>query len=292
MHTTQFAIRGPGIDLYRPVLELAATTSRNSGEQPVLVAGIIGPTAQAVAEAETAVELGYDVGLLGLGALGHLDNEALIAHCRAVAEVIPLFGFYLQTAVGGRPLDTDFWRRFAELERVVAIKVAPFNRYQTIDVVRGVIEAGRVADISLYTGNDDTIVFDLLSEFRLDGGSAHFVGGLLGQWAVGTRRAAELLRDVAEWRASGAIPGEAIVRARELTDTNAALFDAANGFAGCIAGIHELLRRQGLLAGRWCLDPVEDVSPGQLAAIDRVHRAYPHLHDDEFIAEHIDAWLD
>jgi dihydrodipicolinate synthase/N-acetylneuraminate lyase len=291
VHTTQFAIREPGIDLYRPVLELAAATSRESEKQPVLVAGLIGATRQAVAEAETAVEFGYDAGLLGLGALAHLDNDALIAHCRAVGEVIPLFGFYLQTAVGGRPLDADFWRRFAELERVVAIKVAPFNRYQTIDVVRGVIDSGRAGDISLYTGNDDTIVFDLLSEFRLDGHSARFVGGLLGQWAVGTRRAAQLLRDVAEWRAAGAIPGEAMVRAHELTDTNAALFDAANGFAGCIAGIHELLHRQGLLAGRWCLNPVEDVSHGQLEAIDRVLRAYPQLHDDEFIAEHLDAWL-
>jgi dihydrodipicolinate synthase/N-acetylneuraminate lyase len=291
VHTTQFAIRDPGIDLYRPVLELAAETSRETDRRPLLVAGLIGATAQALAEAETAVELGYDAGLLGLGALADADNDELIAHSRAVAEVIPVFGFYLQPAVGGRRLDVDFWRRFAEIQDVVAIKVAPFNRYQTIDVVRGVVDAGRSGEIALYTGNDDTILFDLLSEYSLDGHVAHFAGGLLGQWAVGTRRAVELLSDAATWRARREIPLDAIVRAHELTDTNAALFDAANGFAGCIAGIHEILRRQGLLAGRWCLDPAEDISPGQLEEIDRVHRAYPHLHDDKFIAEHLDAWL-
>jgi dihydrodipicolinate synthase/N-acetylneuraminate lyase len=291
VHTTQFAIRNSGVDLYRPVLALAAETSREREEPPVLVAGIVGPTQQALAEAETAVELGYDAGLLGLGALANASNDELLAHSRAVAEVIPVFGFYLQPAVGGRQLDVDFWRRFAEIERVVAIKIAPFNRYQTLDVVRGVIEAGRAREIALYTGNDDTIVFDLVSEYRLDGHSACFAGGLLGQWAVGTRRATELLRDAAEWRASGSIPAAALVRAHELTDTNAALFDAANGFAGCIAGIHEVLRRQRLMAGRWCLDPAEDVSPGQLEEIDRVCAAYPHLHDDEFVAERLDAWL-
>jgi dihydrodipicolinate synthase/N-acetylneuraminate lyase len=291
VHTTQFAIRNPGIDLYRPVLELAAATSREADVRPVLVAGIIGPTPQAVTEAETAAELHYDAGLLGLGALADAGNDELIEHCRAVAAVIPVFGFYLQPAAGGRRLDVDFWRRFAEIEDVVAIKVAPFNRYQTLDVVRGLVDAGRAGEIALYTGNDDTILFDLLSEYRLDGHAVHFAGGLLGQWAVGTRRAVELLGRAAEWRARGEIPLDAIVRAHELTDTNAALFDAANGFAGCIAGIHELLRRQGLLAGRWCLDPGEDVSPGQLEEIDRVHRTYPHLHDDEFVAEHLDAWL-
>jgi dihydrodipicolinate synthase/N-acetylneuraminate lyase len=277
VHTTQFAIRSAG--LHRPVLELAAETSREASSQPVLVAGVIGETAQAVAEAETARELGYDVVLLGLGGLGAYSDDELIAHCRAVGEVMPLFGFYLQPAVGGRPLDYSFWRHFVEIDAVVAIKVAPFDRYRTLDVVRAV--AG--TDVALYTGNDDAIVFDLLSE--------PFVGGLLGQWAVGTKRAVELLEDTKRWRANGGAPREAFVRANEITDTNAALFDTANAFAGCIAGIHEVLREQGLLAGRWCLDPGEDLSPGQAEEIDRVRRAYPHLHDDAFIAEHRDAWL-
>ena len=291
VHTTQFAIRAPGVDLYRPVLELAAETSREGGSRTVLVAGVVGETAQALAEAAVARELGYDVALLGLGALAAYDDDALIAHCRAVADVIPVFGFYLQPAAGGRPLEYSFWRRFAEIENVVAIKIAPFNRYRTIDVVRGVVEAGRAGEIALYTGNDDAIVVDLLSDYRFDGMTASFAGGLLGQWAVGTKRAVELLDDVARWRGADAIPREALVRAHEITDTNAALFDVACDFRGCIAGIHEILRRQGLLQGIWCLDPGEGLSPGQAEEIERVHAAYPHLHDDEFIAEHLDQWL-
>lgn len=291
VHTTQFAIRAPGIGLYRPVLELAAETGRENGAAPVLVAGVVGETEQALAEAGLARELGYDVVLLGLGALASYDDDALVAHCRAVADVLPVFGFYLQPAAGGRPLEYAFWRRFAEIENVVAIKIAPFDRYRTIDVVRAVVDAGRAGDISLYTGNDDAIVLDLLSEYRFDGQSASFVGGLLGQWAVGTKRAVALLDDVKRWRAAGTIEPEALVRAHEITDTNAALFDVAHSFKGCIAGIHEVLREQGLLQGRWCLDPDEDLSPGQAAEIERVRSAYPHLHDDAFIAEHIDAWL-
>ena len=291
VHTTQFAIREPAIGLYRPVLELAAATAREAGGRPVLIAGLSGPTAQEVAEAEAAVELGYDAGLLSLGALADADDAELVAHCRAVAEVVPLFGFYLQPAVGGRVLGVDFWREFAQIENVVAIKVAPFNRYQTLDVMRAVVEGGRSDEIALYTGNDDAIVVDLLSEYRFGDRTVHFAGGLLGQWAVGTQKAVRLLDEVKGWRSQGAIPPEAMVLAHEITDTNAALFDAANGFAGCIAGIHEILRRQGLLAGRWCLDPDEDLSPGQLEEIDRVHRGYPHLHDDAFVAEHLDDWL-
>lgn len=291
VHTTQFAIRAPGVDLYRPVLELAAETSREDGLDPVLVAGVVGDTGQAVAEAETAVELGYDVALLGLGALASSTDDELVAHCRAIADVLPIFGFYLQPAAGGRPLAYTFWRRFAEIENVVAIKVAPFDRYRTIDVVRGVAGAGRSADIALYTGNDDAIVFDLLSEYRFDGRSASFVGGLLGQWAVGTRRAVELLEESRRWRSAGAIPQEAIVRAHEITDTNAALFDVANAFRGCIAGIHHVLYEQGLMQGTWCLDADERLSPGQAEEIARVRHAYPHLHDDEFVAEHLETWL-
>jgi dihydrodipicolinate synthase/N-acetylneuraminate lyase len=291
VHTTQFAIRDPRVGLYRPVLELAAETAREAAERPVLVAGISGPTRQAVTEAQTAVELGYEAGLLSLGALAGAGNDELERHCREVAEAIPLFGFYLQPAAGGRVLGLDFWRRLARIENVVAIKVAPFDRYQTLDVVRAVIEEGRDREIALYTGNDDAILFDLLSEYGLDGPSVGFAGGLLGQWAVGTQKAVRLLENVKRWRADRFVPPEAMALAVEITDTNAALFDAANFFAGSIAGIHEILRRQGLMEGRWCLDPDEDLSPGQLDEIDRVYAAYPHLHDEEFVAEHLDEWL-
>lgn len=288
VHTTQFTIRDPDVGLYRPVLELAAETSREAETRPVLIAGVVGRTAQAVSEAGIAVELGYEAGLLSLAALGDADEDELVAHCRAVAEVIPVFGFYLQPAVGGRVLGLGFWRRFALIENVVAIKVAPFNRYQTLDVVRAVGESGRGAEIALYTGNDDAILADLLTEYRIGGATLRFAGGLLGQWAVGTRRAVSHLEDARRWRAEGVIP---IALAQQITDTNAALFDAANGFARCIAGIHEILRRQGLIAGRWCLRHDEDLSPGQLDEIDRVHSSYPHLHDDQFVAEHVDDWL-
>ena len=289
VHTTQFAIREAG--LYRAVLGLAAEASREAEPRPVLVGGITGTTSNAVMEAETARELGYEVGLLSLGALHTAKESALIDHCRAVATVIPLFGFYLQPSVGGRALSLDFWRRFAEIEGVVAVKVAPFDRYQTLDVVRAVAGSGRDREIALYTGNDDAIVLDLLSEYRVDGRTLRFAGGLLGQWAVGTQKAVSLLESAKQWRSDGSIPTEAMVLAGEVTDTNAALFDPANGFAGCIAGIHEILRRQGLLAGTWCLDPNECLSPGQLEEIDRVHSAYPHLHDDELVSKHLDEWL-
>lgn len=300
VHTTQFAIHAAASGLYRPVLELAAITAREAAAQtapaPLLVAGILGSTRQAVAEAEVAAQLGYHAGLLSLAALPDADDEALLAHCTAVAEVIPLFGFYLQPAVGGRVLSGAFWRRFAGLEQVVAIKVAPFNRYLTLDVVRGVAEAGRAGDVALYTGNDDHILGDLLEPYRLPSPAGpvelHFVGGLLGQWAVWTQRAVELLAEVHRSSAAGADVPVALLRCgTEITDANAALFDAANGFSGCLPGIHEALRRQGLLGGRWCLDPDEELSPGQLTAIDRVYAAYPHLRDDAFVAEHLDEWL-
>lgn len=298
VHTTQFAIHDLAVGLYRPVLELASATARErQGVEaaPILVAGLVGPTPQAVAEAELAAGLGYDAGLLSLGALAGADDDALLAHCAAVAEAIPLFGFYLQPAVGGRVLSRDFWRRFAALERVVAIKVAPFNRYQTLDVLRGVAEAGRAGEIALYTGNDDNIVGDLLARYRLPapGGPAalRFAGGLLGQWAVWTRRAVELLAETRQAAEGECVSAELLLLATQLTDANAAIFDAAHGFAGCLPGIHEVLRRQGLLAGRWCLDPREEVSPGQVAEIDRVLAAYPHLRDDAFVADHRDDWL-
>ena len=294
VHTTQFAIRSPHYGLYRPVLELAAETARASlVAQPrafALVAGVIGNTTQAVAEAEIAAALGYDVALLGLGALPNATEAELIRHCRAVGEVLPLFGFYLQPAVGGRVLSYSFWRAFAEIDRAWAIKIAPFNRYQTIDVVRAVADAGR-ADLALYTGNDDSIIADLLTPFPVDGSQTRrIVGGLLGQWAVWTRSAVQLLERV---RAAGddSLDREWLREAAALTDANGAVFDAANSFAGCIAGIHEVLRRQGLLRGVWCLDPTEGLSPGQAAEIDRVCRSHPQLRDDQFVRENVDRWL-
>jgi dihydrodipicolinate synthase/N-acetylneuraminate lyase len=286
VHTTQFAIREKG--LLRPVLELAADEDRRQKPLLLKVAGICGPTPQAVAEASLARELGYDIGLLSLAALRDEDEAALVAHARSVGEVLPLFGFYLQPAVGGRVLPYSFWRRFAEIPAVVGIKMAPFNRYQTIDVVRAVAESGRSGEISLYTGNDDTILQDLLTEYRFGGARMRIVGGLLGHWSVWTRKAVELLEEA--HRTQGA-PPELLSRAVEITDSNAAFFDAAHGFAGCIAGLHEVLRRQGLLEGTWCLDPKEGLSPGQAAEIDRVYRSYPHLNDDEFVAKHRDRWL-
>jgi dihydrodipicolinate synthase/N-acetylneuraminate lyase len=296
VHTTQFAIRGAG--LLAPVLGLAAETvarHERAGRRLVKVAGAVGRTVEAVAEATLARDLGYDAVLLGLGALREAEDAALVAHCRAVAEVLPLFGFYLQPAVGGRVLGHGFWRALLEVERVVAIKVAPFNRYHTLEVVRALAESGRAGEVALYTGNDDAIVADLLTDFELVPGrpAVRFAGGLLGQWAVWTRRAVELLAAAQASRAAGrSSETAALVRlGAQLTDANAALFDARHGFAGCIAGIHEVLRRQGLLAGRTCLDPAEDLSPGQMEEIDRVRAAYPHLQDDAFVAENKERWL-
>jgi dihydrodipicolinate synthase/N-acetylneuraminate lyase len=294
VHTTQFAIREPRHGLFRPLLVLVANEAKKSASA-LLVAGVCGGTAQAIAEATMARELGYHAGLLSLAALKVADHRALLAHCQTVAEVLPLVGFYLQPAVGGRILPFSFWRQFAEIERVVAIKIAPFNRYQTLDVIRAVAESGR-EDIALYTGNDDNIVFDLITPFRFQARGRYverrIVGGLLGQWAVWTQRAVDLLKQCHSLTSQGsAIPTDLLRLAAEITDANAAIFDVAHGFAGCIAGIHEVLRRQGLLAGTWCLDPHETLSPGQAEEIDRVCRAYPHLTDDGFVAENLDKWL-
>ncbi|HEX8984948.1 MAG TPA: dihydrodipicolinate synthase family protein [Bryobacteraceae bacterium] len=287
VHTTQFAIRSTG--LFEPVLALAAEEMR--ARDAIRIAGICGPTPQAVMEAECAASLGYQAGLLSLAALKQASVPELIAHARAVGEVIPLVGFYLQPAVGGRLLPAEFWRQFAALESVIAIKMAPFNRYQTLDVLRGVAESGRASEIALYTGNDDHIVLDLLTPFRVAGKELRIVGGLLGHWAVWTLRAVEMLERARAVRASGSIPSEWLTLAEETTDANGALFDVANQFRGCIAGIHEILRRQGLLAGTWCLDPEEALSPGQAAELDRVTRQYPHLVDDAFVRENLDRWF-
>src|SRR5688572_11338528 len=301
VHTTQFAIRDPTVGLLEPVLALAAETVRGwcakRQRQPIMIAGVIGPTAQAIGEAELAASLGYDAALLSLGALKQADNAAILAHCARIAEIIPVFGFYLQPAVGGRVLDRAFWRGFLDIERVVAIKVAPFDRYRTLDVTGALADSGR-KDVALYTGNDDAIVADLLTPFPAGNGRPlHFSGGLLGQWAVWTKRAVDILRECHE--VTGKAPdqrgGDGVLRllatGAQLTEANAALFDPAHQFAGCIPGIHEVLRRQGLLAGRWCLDPHEELSPGQMDEIDRVLARYPHLTDDEFVKEHLHRWL-
>lgn len=299
VHTTQFAIRDPRIGLYRPILELGADEmNRLDGgrsEPLVRIGGICGRTEQAAKEAGLLRELGYHAGLVSLGAMKDSSEDELIAHSRAIADIIPVMGFYLQTAVGGRILPYSFWRRFAEIPNVVAVKIAPFNRYYTIDVVRAIAESGR-DDIALYTGNDDNIVMDLLTTYRFecDGKvvERRIVGGLLGHWSVWTRKAVELLEEchsIAEMCRD--VPQEMLTRSIAVTDCNAAFFDAANNFAGCIAGIHEVLRRQGLFEGIWCLDPNEGLSPGQVEEIDRVYRAYPYLNDDEFVREHLDEWL-
>lgn len=298
VHTTQFTIREHG--LYRPVLELAAECitafEASHAARIVRIAGICGRTSQALREAEVAQSLGYHAGLLSFAAMPSATVPELIAHARTVSEVLPLVGFYLQPSVGGRVLDFAFWRRFVEIENVIAIKIAPFNRYQTIDVVRAVAEAGRVGDIALYTGNDDSILLDLVTPYRFTVTGrpveVRITGGLLGQWAVWTRRAAEYLAWAHRIAARGAgVPEDYLALALQLTDANGALFDVQNGFAGCVAGIHEVLVRQGLLAGRWCLDPNEDLSPGQYEEIDRVYAAYPHLNDDDFVREHLAEWL-
>lgn len=299
VHTTQFAIRAPEIGLFRPVLELAAEEMNRAtaaGKEPLIrIGGICGATSQAVDEATLLRDLGYHAGLLSLAALKDANDEALIAHCTRVGEVLPLVGFYLQPAVGGRVLPYSFWRRFAEIDAVVAIKMAPFNRYQTLDVVRAVVDSGR-DDIALYTGNDDNIVADLVTAYRLkrDGATIEqrIVGGLLGHWSVWTHTAVALLARCHDevGRGSG-LSSKLLSDGIAVTDSNAAFFDAANGFAGCIAGLHEVLRRQGLLEGLWCLDPTEGLSPGQLEEIDRVYAQYPDLNDDEFVASHRDDWL-
>lgn len=290
VHTTQFAIRDVG--LYRPVLETAAETVATWAKRPVmLIAGAVGPTRQAIGEAGIARALGYHAVLLSLAALKGASEDELITHCEAVAGVLPIIGFYLQPAVGGIRLSASFWERFCRIDNVIGIKVAPFNRYATLDVMRGVGVSGAADRISLYTGNDDHIVLDLVTPFRTEVGSLRFVGGLLGHWSVWTRTAVGILERCKAARDDAAIPRDLLELDSRVTDSNAAFFDVANGFRGVIAGCHEVLRRQGLLEGRWCLDSEEDLSPGQMEAIDRVYRIYPDLNDDAFVAANLDRWL-
>jgi dihydrodipicolinate synthase/N-acetylneuraminate lyase len=298
VHSTQFAIREVG--LYQPVLELAMQTAREweplGGRRPLfMVAGLAGRTEQAVREAGIARGLGYHGALLSLAALKGASEDELVAHCRAVAEVMPLVGFYLQPAVGGIHLPMNFWRRFAEIDNVVAIKMAPFNRYRTLDVIRGVVAARAEERVTLYTGNDDHIVADLLAPFRFmrDGEpvTVRIRGGLLGHWSVWTRAAVQLLDRIHAAVDAGQVPLALLALDSQVTDCNAALFDVAHDFHGCIAGCHEILRRQGLLQGTWCLDPHEGLSEGQAAELSRVQKDYPHLMDDAFVAEHRERWL-
>ena len=299
VHTTQFEIRKPEHDLLERVLrvakEEAARFEERTGEVIVMVAGACGPTEQAVSEAALAKRLGYDAVLLSPGGLNHLTEEEMLARTAAVAEVMPVIGFYLQTAVGGRAFSYSYWQRLCEIENVVAIKAAPFNRYYTLDVVRAAALSSRADEIALYTGNDDNIVLDLVSSYKFtEGGVTYekgFVGGLLGHWSVWTKRAVELFARCREVRGCDAIPYELMRLAGEVTDANAVFFDAANGFAGCIAGLHYVLRRQGLFQGLWCLNPDEAMSAGQEEEIERIYRAYPHLNDDAFVAEHLERWL-
>ena len=295
VHTTQFAVRDPKYNLLRPVLELAAEEARK--HDVAKIAGVCGKLKQATTEAELAKSLGYDAALLSLAALREASVPALLDHTRAIASIIPVVGFYLQTAVGGRLLPCEFWREFAGIPNVVAVKIAPFNRYQTLDVVRAVVESGRTDEIALYTGNDDNIVADLLTEFDFGGKRARIVGGLLGHWAVWTRRAVTLVQCIKETVANPQKDASStktlLTIAAQVTDMNSAVFDTRNDFRGCIPGIHEVLRRQGLLEGRWCLDPNEDLSPGQSEELDRICSTYPELciPDDTFIRENLDSWL-
>jgi len=294
VHTTQFAIREAG--LYRTVLDLAMKTAVEYARRPaVMIAGVVGRTQQAVEEAQLARGLGYHAGLLSLAAMKGASEDELIAHAQTVAREIPLIGFFLQPAVGGIVLPMTFWRRFAAIDDVVAIKMAPFNRYRTLDVVRGVVEAGAVDRITLYTGNDDHIIPDLVTPYAIPHKgvvvSVRIRGGLLGHWSVWVCNAVELLNHAHLAAAAGAVPADLLALDSQVTDCNAAIFDVANNFHGVIAGCHEILRRQGLLEGIWCLDPAESLGPGQKEEIDRVCAAYPHLNDDAFVRQNLERWL-
>lgn len=294
VHSTQFEIREARHGLFEPVLALASETMRSwrplAAKPLIRIAGLCGRTPQAIAEAELAEKHGYDAGLLSLGAWKSDPEHVIVKHCARVAKDFPLIGFYLQPSVGGRLLSYRFWRDFAAIPNVLAIKIAPFNRYQTLDVVRAVMDSGR-EDVALYTGNDDNIIGDLLTPFEMKGKIRHVAGGLLGQWGVWTQRAVKLLDDIKLARKKKLLSPEWLTRNAALTDANAAIFDPSHRFAGCLPGIHEVLRRQGIFETTACLNPHEQLSPGQAAEIDRVSKAYPWLTDDKFVASNLDRWL-
>lgn len=299
VHTTQFAIRDPKIGLFEPVLRIGAEEAdafeAKTGRTVIKIAGVCGPVEQAVREAELARSLGYDMVLLSTGGLNHLSEEDLLRRAEKIGEIIPFLGFYLQTAVGGRVFSYDYWRTLCENPAMVGIKAAPFNRYLTQDVVRAAATSSRADDISLYTGNDDNIVIDLLTRYRFEeNGKTYekrFVGGLLGHWSLWTHKVVELFGQIKTAATQDSVPMELLQLANQITDCNAAVFDSAHNFAGVIPGVHEVLRRQGLMEGIWTLDPHETLSPGQSEEIDRVYRMYPHLNDDAFVRENLSRWL-
>ena len=300
MHFTQFEIRARGIELFEPVLRVCAeeidSYAKKSGNTIVKVAGISGPTACALKQAEMARELGYHFGIASMAAFKGAMEQEMIHHMRELAKVMPMFGFYLLTGVGGIKLPYEFWRELVEIENIVGIKIAPFDRYGTIDVARALADAGREKDITLYTGNDDSIIYDFITPFRFgpaeSSRTVRIRGGLLGQWACWTRRAVELHERLLTIAESGKpITPELLTLSAQVTDANAALFDPAHNYAGSIPGVNEILRRQGLLEGIWTLKRDEVLSPGQLEEIDRVCAAYPHLTDDDFVRKNLDRWL-
>ncbi len=298
VHTTQFEIRLPEFNLLQPVLEMAVQEiqafERSGGSPIVKIAGVVGQTKQAEKEAALARDLGYDMALLSLSAFKHGTTDEMIEHSQRIAKIIPIVGFYLQPAVGGRHLDAKFWQRFAQIENVVAIKVAPFSAYETLQVLRGVASSGRAQEIALYTGNDNSIVTDLFTPFVLPEHDQplHFTGGLLGHWSVWTRTVVEQFNMIKAMQKNRSTLSPAwLTLAAQITDCNAAFFDAKNNFTGCIVGVHEVLRRQGLLQGTWTLNPSEQLTDEQSREIDRVYQGYPHLNDDVFVAEHLDEWL-
>ena len=300
VHTTQFAIHEAKVGLYKPVLGAVAETmnekEKNTGPVHIRIAGICGPSKQAAGEATLAAELGYHAGLLNLAALSKATVDELIEHCRLVAEALPIFGFYLQPGIGGRELPLEFWRGFFDIENVLAVKIATFDRYRTLEVVRALAESGRADDVVLYTGNDDNIIADLVTKFSVHDGKKfsdiRIKGGLLGHWAVWTKKAVTQLKHIkSHLNGTGPAAGELLTLGAQVTEANTAIFDALNGFAGCIPGIHEVLRLQGLFEGTWCLNPEETLSPGQAQRIGRIIKNYNHLVDDDFVKEHLDEWL-
>jgi dihydrodipicolinate synthase/N-acetylneuraminate lyase len=298
VHTTEFKIHDPAVGLYQPVLQLAIDTARSWAPkaEPFMIAGVIGSTDQAVREAGIAKDLGYHAAMISFGALKEASDEELVAHAEAVAQVMPIFGFYLQPAVGGRVLSEAFWRSLVQIPNLVGIKIAPFNRYYTLNVVRAVAREGKADTVALYTGNDDAILYDLLTTYEVvDSGNVtaiEVVGGLLGHWAYWTQKASKLWKQACEARRSGTVSAALLTLAAQVTETNMAVFDPDNGFRGCIAGILYVLERVGLVAGVYPLDDRESLSPGQTRAIEAAIRSYPHLVDDEFVEENRSRWLE
>ena len=300
VHTTQFQVRDPKIGLFRPILEVVSDEvekfEKRTGKALVKVAGVCGKIDQAVKEAELAKELGYDAVLLSPGGLADYDEDMMIKRTEEVAKIMPVIGFYLQSSVGGKHFSYNYWQRLCEIDNVVAVKSAPFNRYQTLDVVRAAATSSRRDKIALYTGNDDNIVIDLLTKYKFEENGVtyekQFVGGLLGHWSVWAKKVVEMFEMLKKEAAKDSISADMLVLANQVTDANAAFFDTANNFAGCIAGLHYVLKKQGIFENIFCLDENETLSPGQAEEIERVYRMYPHLNDDEFIKENLCKWAD